>query len=253
MIDWLIYFLAFAASLLTFFSGFGLGTILTPVFLIVFPVEIALTTTALVHFSNNVFKIGLLHRHIHWPTIKAFGLPAIFGAFLGVWTLKQLSGQAILNIADWWQVPPLEFAVGLIMVIFALFELHPKLSSYRIPNRLFTLGGFLSGFFGGLSGHQGALRSMFLVKTNLEKSAFVATGTGISLFIDLTRIPLYFVLLQNSHSQINWVMVAGAALSAMSGALLGNKLLHKMSLKSLHYSVGLFILLMGLWLISGKL
>ena len=37
----LISFVALAASVLTFFSGFGLGTILTPFMAIFFPVETA--------------------------------------------------------------------------------------------------------------------------------------------------------------------------------------------------------------------
>src|ERR1043165_6089707 len=39
---------AFLISILTFFSGFGLGTILTPVFMIFFPVEIAIALTGVV-------------------------------------------------------------------------------------------------------------------------------------------------------------------------------------------------------------
>ena len=47
---------ALLASGLTFFSGFGLGTLLTPVFALFFPIEIAITITSIVHFLNNLFK-----------------------------------------------------------------------------------------------------------------------------------------------------------------------------------------------------
>lgn len=47
---------AFIASALTFFSGFGPGTILMPAFTLLFPVEIAIAATAVVHFLNNFFK-----------------------------------------------------------------------------------------------------------------------------------------------------------------------------------------------------
>ena len=52
----LICAVALAASCLTFFSGFGLGTILMPVFAIFFPLEIAIALTAVVHFLNNIFR-----------------------------------------------------------------------------------------------------------------------------------------------------------------------------------------------------
>ena len=51
---------AFLASGLTLFSGFGLGTLLMPVVALFFPVEVAIAVTALVHFANNIFKLGLL-------------------------------------------------------------------------------------------------------------------------------------------------------------------------------------------------
>lgn len=44
---------ALATSALTLFSGFGLGTILTPVFAIFFPIEVAIASTAVVHLSNE--------------------------------------------------------------------------------------------------------------------------------------------------------------------------------------------------------
>ena len=48
---------ALVVSMMTFFSGFGLGTLLLPVFALFFPVEIAVATTALVHLANNLFKL----------------------------------------------------------------------------------------------------------------------------------------------------------------------------------------------------
>ncbi len=53
---------AFGVSLLTLFSGFGLGTLLMPVFALFFPVEVAVASTAVVHAANNLFKVGLLGR-----------------------------------------------------------------------------------------------------------------------------------------------------------------------------------------------
>ena len=53
---------AFLVALLTFFSGFGLGTILTPVFMLFFPVDLAIALTGVVHFFNNIFKLILVHN-----------------------------------------------------------------------------------------------------------------------------------------------------------------------------------------------
>ncbi|MDP3981751.1 MAG: sulfite exporter TauE/SafE family protein, partial [Chlamydiota bacterium] len=45
----MICIVALIASGLTLFLGFGLGTILTPVFAIFFPVPVAIGATAIVH------------------------------------------------------------------------------------------------------------------------------------------------------------------------------------------------------------
>jgi len=59
---------------------------------------------------------------------------------------------------------PLKLVMGMLMLLFALFELLPCLRNLRSDRRYLLLGGILAGFFGVFSGHQGALRSAFLTK-----------------------------------------------------------------------------------------
>lgn len=44
---------AVTVSALTLYSGFGLGTLLMPVFALFFPVQVASGATAVVHAANN--------------------------------------------------------------------------------------------------------------------------------------------------------------------------------------------------------
>lgn len=81
---------AFAAAILTFFSGFGLGTILAPVFAIFFPVEMAVALTGVVHFCNNLFKIVLVGRKTDIIVLIRFGVPAILASFIGAWLLLKI-------------------------------------------------------------------------------------------------------------------------------------------------------------------
>lgn len=145
----------FLASILTFFSGFGLGTILLPVFSILFPVELAVAMTAVVHFVNNLFKLFLIGKNAEPRIVLKFGLPAVFSAAIGAWFLTIL--------------PHIHVVIGILMIFFALMELVPRLSNWTIEQKYLPLGGLLSGFFGGLSGHQGAFRSAFLLKAGLKK------------------------------------------------------------------------------------
>jgi len=74
---------AFLVAILTFFSGFGLGTIMTPVFMIFFPVDLAIALTGIVHFFNNLFKLLLVGRQADKQVLIRFGIPAVIAALLG--------------------------------------------------------------------------------------------------------------------------------------------------------------------------
>lgn len=87
----IICIVAFLGSGLTLFSGFGLGTLLVPVFGIFFPIEIAIALTAIVHFLNNIFKLLLLGKFLDKKTISNFGIPSIIAAFVGAYVLSLIS------------------------------------------------------------------------------------------------------------------------------------------------------------------
>ncbi|MBA3971108.1 MAG: sulfite exporter TauE/SafE family protein, partial [Bacteroidetes bacterium] len=86
-----ICLVAFIGSGLTFFSGFGLGTLLLPVFGIFFPIELAIALTAIVHFLNNLFKLALVGNKAHKQTLLSFGIPSVVAAFAGAYALRYLS------------------------------------------------------------------------------------------------------------------------------------------------------------------
>jgi uncharacterized membrane protein YfcA len=116
------------------------------------------------------------------------------------------------------------------------------------------VGGLVAGFFGGLSGHQGALRSMFLIRAGLSKEAFVATGVLVAIGVDLARLAIYgaggIAALARSDPQVG-ALVATATLAAFAGAWLGSRLLAKVTLAGIQRIVALFLVLVGLGLTAG--
>lgn len=82
----------------------------------------------------------------------------------------------------------LKLVIGILIISFVVLELSPTFSKTALDRKWLPLGGMVSGFFGGLSGHQGAFRSMFLIKAGLEKEAFVATGVVLAVVVDLSRL-----------------------------------------------------------------
>ena len=251
----IISIVAIFTSFLTFFTGFGVGTLLLPVFSIFFPVEIAVVLTAIVHFLNNIFKSFLIGKRASKPTIIRFGIPAVIGAFIGAQLLFLLS--EINPIAEYellgnlYKIQPIKILIGLLIIFFALFDLIPFLERIRFKHKHLVPGGFTSGFFGGLSGHQGALRSAFLIKTGLSKEAFIATGIIISLFVDITRISTYAFQVDLGILKKNIILLSAASGSAFVGAVAGKLLLKKVTLKIVRIIVSIAIVLLGIALILG--
>lgn len=246
---------ALLASLLTFFSGFGLGTLLMPVFALFFPVETAIAATGIVHLSNNLFKIGLVGKSVSKQVVIQFGVPAILGALLGAYLLNRVAELAVvfpISLAGYhFNISPVNSLIGAVLIVFALRDIFlPKEKGFN-PKWL-PFGGLISGFFGGLSGHQGALRTAFLVQLKLSKNTFIASGIAIAVAVDLARIPVYF----KSVIELNQLPIAlflVATLSAFVGAILGKRYLKKIKLASLHVIVAVAMIIVALAMILGLL
>ena len=246
------------ASALTLFSGFGLGTVLTPVFALFFPIPLAVAATAVVHFANNLFKFGLMARQADWHVVYRFGFPAALaalgGAFLLTWVdrLPALASYALGGTMH--DITAVKVVIGLLIAVFALLELSPRFQKLALPPRWLPFGGALSGFFGGLSGNQGALRSAFLLKIGLTKEAFVATGVVSAVVVDASRLIVYgtgFMAEHFSRSQELALPVAVGTACAFAGAVIGKRVLHKVTLRTVQVVVAIAMLMVGTALIAG--
>ncbi|MCU0965074.1 MAG: TSUP family transporter [Burkholderiaceae bacterium] len=243
---------------LTLFSGFGLGTILMPVFALFFPVPVAIAATAVVHLANNLFKFGLMAGDADRRVVLRFGLPAAAAALLGasLWTwidaMPVLFGYQLG--ARQFEVTPVKALIGVLIAVFAMLELSLRFQALAFPPRLLSLGGAVSGFFGGLSGNQGALRSAFLLKAGLSKEAFVATGVVAAVIVDAVRLLVYGAGMLGEHVARSAGIVgpvAVATVCAFAGSYLGKRVLRKVTLRAVQLSVASAMLLIGVALALG--
>jgi uncharacterized membrane protein YfcA len=246
---------ALLGSGLTLFSGFGLGTILLPVFGFFFPIEVAIALTAIVHFLNNLFKLFLLGKHADKKTVLTFGIPSIIASLIGAWLLTVMSKSEPLysyTLNDHvFYVTTIKLVIAAILIFFALFDVVPRLAALQIDPKYMVAGGLLSGFFGGLAGTQGALRSAFLIRAGLSKESFIATGVIIACLVDVTRLSVYSGQIFKTGNNINVLLVIAATLSAFLGAYIGNKTIKKITVKTLQYIVTAMLIIFGLLLAGG--
>jgi uncharacterized protein len=250
----LVCSVAFFASALTLVSGFGLGTILLPAFAVFFPVDIAIGLTAIVHFLNNIFKLSLLGKHARRDLLIRFGIPSVIASFAGAFLLLKLSDlqpltQYILN-GHLFIVHPLKLTIAFLLLFFSLFEIIPALKNFHFDKKYLFAGGLLSGFFGGLSGHQGALRSAFLVRAGLSKEQFLATGIAIACFVDATRLLVYSDHIVDAI-QLQASLIVATTVSAFAGVWIMNKFIRKMTLDFIQKTVAVMLVFFALLLGAG--
>ena len=249
---------AFLASGLTLYSGFGLGTVLLPAFALFFPAPVAVAATGVVHLLNGLFKGGLLWRRADWGVALRFGLPAVPAAIAGAWLLGRLgAGDTLFS----WSLAghsfgptPAALVVGLVMITLGLLELQPWFQRLAAPPSAATVGGLATGFLGGLTGQQGALRSMFLLRFGLDPARFIATGVMIAVLIDLSRLPVYALTVGSAAGTLDTrqgLLVGWAVLCAFAGAWGAVRWLKKVTIGLVRGVVAAAMLAIGAALVAG--
>jgi hypothetical protein len=177
------------------------------------------------------------------------------GALAGAWLLTRFADIPPLATytlgPERHDVTVVKLAIAILMSVFALFELVPRLERIRFDRRHLAVGGLLSGFFGGLSGHQGALRSAFLVNVGLGKEAFIGTSVVSAVIVDVVRLLVYGAALHGSLPLDVRRLVIAATAAAFVGSFLGARLLGTVTMRSVRAIVGALLLVVAVALGAG--
>lgn len=225
--------------------------------MVFFPVELAIALTGVVHFFNNIFKLILVGKNADKKVLIRFGIPALIAALIGSWVLISIPTSTPLYTYTLFEknfeVGVVKFIISILLIIFALMELIPYFKKLEFSKDKLPLGGVLSGFFGGLSGNQGALRSAFLIKAGLSKETFIGTAVVVSTFVDFTRLGVYASRVSSSGLTDNLTLVLLGTLAAIAGAFLGNKLLKKITIDSIQVIVAVMLIVISIALGAGVL
>ena len=251
---------ALVVSGLTLFSGFGLGTLLMPAFAIFFPVSFAVAATAVVHLANNLFKVILVGRHADMRTVLRFTVPAAIFAALGALLLGYLSDMAPLfkyslggRVSE---ITMVKIVMAILIAFFSLWDLAPRFEKLVFDAKYVPFGGALSGFFGGLSGLQGALRSAFLIRCGLSKEAFIATGVVSTVLVDMSRLLVYGTTFVSGDSAVLATqegvgLIVAGIVAAFAGSFVGARFMKKITMKGVQIIVGIMLLLLAIALGMG--
>jgi len=257
MIYAVICIVALVVSALTLFSGFGLGTLLMPAFAIFFPVEIAVGATAIVHLANNIFKLVLVGRKADIKIVLRFAIPASIMAVIGALLLNYFAN--VQPVTEYtlagrlFTITAVKLVIAVLRAAFAILELSPRLEKLSFDVKYIPLGGALSGFFGGLSGQQGALRSAFLIRAGLNKEVFIGTSVVSAVIVDVSRLTVYgitffsknFAVLKN---QVGVGLIVAAILVAFLGSFIGSRMVKKITMRTIQIIVGILLFFVSIML-----
>jgi uncharacterized membrane protein YfcA len=217
-------------------AGFGIGSLLTPLFAMRLGMTTAVAAVAIPHAFATAVRCWRLRSSIDWRVLKSFGVLSAVGALIGALVYARVSNRVLTGV------------LALLLLATAVAGLTNWMQRWR-PGRLVSGAfGLASGLFGGVAGNQGGLRSAALFAYPLAPLAFVATSTAAGLMVDAARMPIYVWRAGASLLPIATPVIV-ACVGVLVGTLLGERLLLGLSRERFRQIISVLIGLLGLWLL----
>ena len=222
-------------------SGFGIGSLLTPVLVLSLPMPTgdAVAVLAVPHALATAIRWVRLRRDVHRPTFREFGVASAAGGLAGAALQSRLSS------------PVLTVVLAALLVLAGTTELLrrriplPRTPTWRLA------GGALSGMFGGLVGNQGGIRAAALLGFQLRPRELVATATASALLVDAARVPFYFLSAGSVIAESTRLLAVIAA-GVTVGTFIGVPLLGRIPESVYRRLVGALLIALGAWLLAAE-
>jgi uncharacterized membrane protein YfcA len=201
-----------AAGAVAAVTGFGIGSLLTPLLALQVDTRLAVAAVSVPHVVGTAVRFLLLKGRVDRRVLLSFGLTSAAGGLAGA-ALQGWAG------ARW-----LSGVLGVLLLFAAASEVWGLAKRMRLHGALAWGAGALSGLLGGLVGNQGGIRSAALLAFPLSRDAFVGTATAIALFVDGARMPIY-VATQYRDLLTVWPWMLSATIGVVTGTVLGARML----------------------------
>ena len=138
--------------------------------------------------------------------------------------------------------------LGALLVLTAFANLTGVFARMKPGGVVAACLGLASGFFGGIAGNQGRLRSAALGPFGLTPQTFVATSTATGLLVDLARTPVYAAVSATELWTVRWPIVS-ATCGVLIGTLVGERILFGLSPATFRRALPAAAGLLGVWLL----
>jgi uncharacterized protein len=212
--DAVILVVAVIAGGIASVTGFGIGSLLTPMLALQVDTRLAVAAVSIPHVIGTAIRFGLLRGGVDRQVLRNFGVTSAVGGLIG----------AALN--SWASTRWLSVIFGVLLLFAAGGEASGLAHRMRFRGWIAWVAGALSGLLGGLVGNQGGIRSAALLGFDLSKESFVATATAIGLFVDGARMPVYVFTQHDELLRLSrWIVVASIGVTI--GTVFGSRGLNR--------------------------
>ncbi|HUH94465.1 MAG TPA: sulfite exporter TauE/SafE family protein [Casimicrobiaceae bacterium] len=218
-------------------AGFGIGSVLTPLFAARTGTQLAVAAVAIPHFVGTVQRFWRLRQHVDRKVLWGFGIASAVGGLAG----------ALAHV--WVSSRGLSLVFGGLLVLAAVSEFTGWMQRVRWGRRAAWAAGILSGGFGGLVGNQGGIRSAAMLGFDVPKESFVATATAIGLFVDGARLPVYLATQWREMASV-WPGVLAATAGVIVGTALGTRVLGRIPQPIFRRVVAALLLALGIYMLA---
>jgi len=233
----LLTFAGIIAGAIAAISGFGIGSILTPLLAAWLGTKLAVALVSIPHFIGTALRFAVIRQHVNRRVLWSFGITSAIGGLLG----------AILHI--WLRSVVLGYVLAALLVFAGITGITGLAARMKFGRRAGWIAGALSGMFGGLVGNQGGIRSAALLGFDLRRHEFVATATAIALLVDVFRMPVYAAL-QHREVLAQWPLIVVATIGVVLGTLSGKWMLSRIPQNIFRMMVAGIILALGIWMLA---
>ena len=227
---------AIVAGAIAAVTGFGIGSILTPVLSVKLGTQLAVAAVSVPHLAATFVRFWMLRRDVNRRVLITFGIMSAAGG---------LAGALLHSIVS---SPALTLVFAGLLIFAGLSAMTGYAKKMRFGSGMAWIAGALSGMLGGLVGNQGGIRSAALLGFQLERRAFVATATAIGLFVDGARLPVYLAT-AGREMLSNWGLIALSTVGGLAGTFMGTTALRKIPEETFNRLVGVLIFGLGVFML----
>lgn len=217
-------------------SGFGIGSLLTPLLAVRVGTKLAVAAVSIPHVTATALRFWLLRQHVDRQLLWSFGLMSAAGG---------LAGALLHNYAD---SPALTLVFGGLLVFTGVMGLTGLSERLRFRGWIAWVAGAVSGLLGGLVGNQGGIRSAAMLGFDVPRHAFVATATAVGLIVDGARLPVYLAT-QGREIAGLWPIFVTATTGAVVGTIVGERFLRRIPEPLYRRLVAVLVLALGVFML----